>query len=258
MGPDVTVITLTRKRPALVKRAIRSVQAQSAFVSIAHHVIIDECPDTRRMLEMLSLPENVLIAYVGRQDDDVTGPGRAAKLRNQAVTSASSAWIAFLDDDNEYHASHLAELLARAMETGSNAVYSYRELRNQDGTPYLDTKDPWCEDEAEAHESYRRLVSAGILTPGSCIMKDSIQTDRVRSVDTSEWLIRSELLKKIPFRERYTSKEEAMRVTEDDTLLKDLVVEGIRIETTGLATLLYYIGGYSTTFGSRSEWQPCA
>ena len=185
----IAVITVTRRRPRLLQRVIASVQAQTVLARITHVVIIDDCAPTLAMLERVTLPDNVEYEMVERKAGEVTGPARAAQLRNFAQRRLQGGWTAFLDDDNEYHSVHLAELLRVACESGADAVHSYRELRNNDGTPYLEPRDPWCEDETHGRASYRQLVNAGIMTPGSCIMKAVARPDAPRSVDTSEWLV---------------------------------------------------------------------
>jgi glycosyltransferase involved in cell wall biosynthesis len=253
---QITVITPTRGRPQLLRRAIASVQAQTVNARVFHSIVIDSCEETLAFLAAEELPDNVRFELIPRSHAETTGPARAARLRNHAIRRARSDWVAFLDDDNEYRPSHLAELLAFARSRSCHAVHSYRELRNADGTPYLDERDPWVDDDQEARASYVRLVAAGILSPGSCVMKDAADRNGPRSVDTSEWLIAAHVLRAVRFRERYSLQDERLRRTEDDLFVRDLLAAGVRIGTNGLATVVYYIGGYSTSFGANAEWRP--
>lgn len=251
-----TVVTPSRGRPRLLKRAIESVQAQTVAAEVVHLVAIDDCHETRAFLEVEPMPDSVAVLSLRRGEGESTGPARAARVRNEALRHVRTEWVAFLDEDNEFHPAHLAELLALARERSSSAVHSYRELRNADGTPYVAERDPWCEDEDAARRSWLRMVEEGILTPGSCIMKDAALPDGPRSVDTSEWLLATSLARAVRFRETYSAAELSRRETEDDFFARDLLRAGVRIESTRLPTLVYYLGGYSTVFGPAAEWRP--
>lgn len=253
---SITVITLSRNRPHLLKRAIASVQAQTTSATLVHFIAIDDCRVTAEFLANRCGPSNLCCQYFSRSPVDSTGPERASYLRNASIALASTEWIAFLDDDNEYHPAHLAELLSVANSANARAAYSHRELRHIDGTPYLETSDPWSELPTEAHATYQKLVSLGIRVPDSHIMKDSIFNPEIRSVDTSEWLLDTNLAKSVPFRESFSPSERASRRTEDDTFLADLLIKNVRIAESRLPTLIYHLGGYSTTFGNEAEWKP--
>ena len=48
--PLITVITITKNRPNLLERAIKTVKEQT-YNNIKHLIIIDDCPVTLKMLE---------------------------------------------------------------------------------------------------------------------------------------------------------------------------------------------------------------
>lgn len=48
----------------------------------------------------------------------------SAVTRNRALLSAFTRWVAFLDDDDEWERNHLEVLLATAIESGADVVYS--------------------------------------------------------------------------------------------------------------------------------------
>jgi glycosyltransferase involved in cell wall biosynthesis len=238
-------------------RAISSVQSQAVDAEIVHSIVVDDCRETLDFLRRSrALPENVQFQDVPRRAGVTTGPARAARLRNLAIDETRNEWVAFLDDDNEFLPHHLSTLLDLTAVRGYDAAHSYRQLRHPNGAPYLEKKDPWCQDEVLARQSYERLVAEGILSPGSCVMKDKAILNGPRSVDTSEWLVSRSVLETVRFGEHYSEEDFFARRTEDDLFAQEMIASGIRIATTRLATLIYYIGGYSTIFGVDAEWHP--
>jgi hypothetical protein len=49
----------------------------------------------------------------------------AARTRADALAGVDTTWTAFLDDDDEFLSTHLAELATHAEETGADFVYSW-------------------------------------------------------------------------------------------------------------------------------------
>ena len=67
----------------------------------------------------------------------------AAHTRNRTWRGARTDWIAFLDDDDEFHNNHLAACLWHAEETGADIVYPWFTVQGgsdpfpgQFGTPW--------------------------------------------------------------------------------------------------------------------------
>lgn len=257
--PDsITVITLTRARPALLKRAIDAVRGQDYVGGIAHLAVIDDCPLTRDWLASAgNLPENFRWLYLPRQNGEQSGPARVAKLRNYAVRETSTRWVSFLDDDNEFEPHHLSSLVACAAAGRVAAVHSYRKLLWADGTPYLEQRMPWRRDAEEGRRLYRELAARGVFQPGSNVVRDRADplghTNPVRMIDTGEWLLERQLLCSHSFPTEYGLSDWANVTTEDDKLVEALVKSRVPIGRSGLATLKYYLGGYSNAFDS-GQW----
>lgn len=74
-----------------------------------------------------SRPADQIIVSV---DNECIG---SAANRNRALESATSDWVAFLDDDDELFPTHLEHLLAHAEETGADLVYPWFEGINAEG-----------------------------------------------------------------------------------------------------------------------------
>jgi glycosyltransferase involved in cell wall biosynthesis len=253
----ITVITLTRHRPAKLRRAIESVAAQACEVPFEHLVLIDECHETLRQLESTHRESSRLRwEWVPRTDQACSIPTRLAQLRNGGVCSARSEWIAFLDDDNAFEPDHLGSLFRRAQEGAWRAVHSHRSIFNEDGTPFVEAWSPWHEDREGGRLAYADFCQKGVMTPGSNIVRDRIDLatdpEPIRMVDMSAWLIARELLLEMPFRETYTDADRLHRVVEDDKLILDLLERGEPIGCTHSASLRYYLGGYTNDFTHRA------
>lgn len=262
MDYSITVITLTRRRPNLLKRAIASVQQQDYQGTIVHMIMIDGCVETRELLQSSNLPEEVTWHWMPRKPEDASGPKRIAELRNRAVQLVKTEWISFLDDDNEFEPQHISSLIVCAKYNGCEAAHSQRKLFWLDGTPYLEPRLPWCRDEKKNAQLYLDLCKEGILEPGSNIVRDraiprSHPEVGTSVVDTGDWLLKRTVLLKYPFSTEYTYDDWLNLTTEDDKLLKCLIENGIPIACTELPTLRYYLGGYSNTFNhEENSWLP--
>jgi hypothetical protein len=251
--PGIAVVTVTRGRPGLLARVSACVRAQSVTVPVEHLVIVDECPKTAAALGRGAV-SGLTWMHARRTAGEHNGPGRIARLRNLSATMTGAAWLAFLDDDNLWREDHLASLLARAGETGCRAVHSHRELRRHDGQPYLAPHFPWAAGPGEAREKYERAVAAGVMRPGSAVIRsttDPAVPGDLRFVDMGEWLIARSLLREVPLVEEFTIEQEKT-IGEDDFWLADLLGRGEPIACTGQPTLRYFLGGRSTT--ETEDW----
>ena len=166
---NIIVITVTRHRCNLLKRAIESVKEQS-YPYVRHFIIIDDCQDTQRMLETEYNGDwTIFWKYFPRDNNDKSGPSRLAFLRNSAIQESQSEYFSFLDDDNEFLPDHLEKLLYFAISKRCDAVHSYRQILYCNGEPYLEMKSPWGHTEAQRIEKYKELVDYGVAVPGSNI-----------------------------------------------------------------------------------------
>lgn len=258
MAGSVTVVTLTRGRINLLKRAIYSVNCQDYSGLIKHLVIIDDCPTTRNFLETsFDLPDNLIWNFIDRVKEEKSGPTRVARLRNYAVEAATTKWISFLDDDNEFESDHISSLISCAKRTGYDAVHSHMKIFWRNGEPYLEPRLPWCRDIKEGKRQYAELSTMGIFQSGSNIVKDRADPlahpHPVRTVDMGEWLLKRALLLKYPFCTEYNIEDWKNVITEDDKLMQTLIENRVPITCTEQPTLRYYLGGYSNNFESPNK-----
>jgi glycosyltransferase involved in cell wall biosynthesis len=253
----ITVVTITRGRPELLARAMRSVCEQDYSRPIVHVVVVDDAPevyaDVERSLPWDSdAPRKQVWVFAPRAEGESSGPARLGRLRNRTVRAATTRLVAFLDDDNEFEPHHLSSLMDCMTQTGAAAVHSHRRLYLRNGAPYVEHRMPWKRDRREGRAVYDELREMHIFIHGSNVIRDRArhtwQNDAVRMVDTSEWLFRRDVLLRIPFCEEY-SYEDWMEVRpEDNKLVRALVAAGVTIACTHMPSLRCYLGGYSNTF----------
>jgi len=245
----VTVVTITRRRPQLLARCMQSIAAQTYQGVLKHLIIVDDCADTIAFLARAQNANHRIHSVLSeRRVGESSGPPRLARLRNQAVTLVDTRWIAFLDDDNEYEPSHIDSLVTCAAASRCPAVHSYRQLLYFEGGAYLEPRWPWCRDLKAAEDCYRGLVQHGVLEEGSNVVRDRIDLtpgSRIVMVDTNEWLIRADVLRKIKISDDFSYQDWLDNIAEDEKLIDALLAAHVPIACSGRATVKYYLGGYS-------------
>lgn len=267
---EITVITLSRARLPLLRRSIASVFSQDYPGRINHLIVIDDCPATAEYVgRVKSCSRRRVIGHyesrVAGEIPDTCGNialiyPHIARLLNNGIRMATSRWIAFLDDDNEYEANHLSSLLSCATRNQCSAVHSFRKIYRAEGAPYLDPLFPWTRDPREAARIYEVLCSKGVWVRHSNVLRDRAgpvglgpfrnstilsAQDPVFLVDTSVWLLERSLLERFPVPEFFSANDIQDNTAPDDKLLKLLLENGVAIVATGLPTLRYYLGGIS-------------
>lgn len=247
---DVTVITVTRERPKMLKRAIASIFHQQCCFKINHLILIDDCQDTKKMLEKHNFSNSHLLwKYMPRKASEYSGPGRSAVLRNHGVQISKSRWISFLDDDNEYEKNHIQTLIDCILESGAFVAHSYLKVFYRDGRPYIQDEHPWEINGLSKKDSFKWLVEKGVRIPGSNIFQDRGDPkgtkNPVRTIDTNAFFFERNILIQFPFTEEYSRDDLERMEGEDDKLLRDLIENDIQLACTKKATVFYYLGGYS-------------
>ena len=269
MNGSITVITLTQGRPCQLSRAIASVREQDYAGELEHLIIIDNDRLTAaRLSEIASTPRRAVRWQLVERPSDELGAHassrasiypRLGRLLNIGVRAARFAKIAFLDDDNIYEPDHLSSLASCAAASRSSAVHSARAIYNQNGTPYLDHVFPWAPSRSEGERIYAVMVRRGVWQAGTNILVDRVDPhqssfanstvlsddDPMFMVDQNLWLIDRAILLSTPYPETFSADEIAHNTCPDDKLLEQLYAAGIRISSSGRATVRYYLGGIS-------------
>ena len=104
--PVVSVIIPTTRRHDLVQRAIRSVIGQT--IANFEIIVVVDGPNPETEAALAAISDERLRVLVNQRS---CGPGSA---RNRGAASASGAWLAFLDDDDEFLPDMLERMLAVA------------------------------------------------------------------------------------------------------------------------------------------------
>jgi hypothetical protein len=132
-APRVSIVTATRNRPGLLGRALKSIKAQSfeefesitvddgseAAVFDAYEALWSELDDRFRLVRP------VAPGALG------TGPSRA---RNRGIRQTQGAFVAFLDDDDEWIAPDHLAVGIESLETAAADYYFTNMFGEQEGT----------------------------------------------------------------------------------------------------------------------------
>jgi glycosyltransferase involved in cell wall biosynthesis len=184
--PSVSVILPTLKRPAMLKRAIASVLAQS-FRDFEIIVVIDGPDDLTvpAAVEMLDRRIRVvaLAANVG-----------LAEARNVGIRAARGRWVALLDDDDEWLPDKLRLQVAKAIELGGD--YVFVPCRFIERTRGLERVMPPRLPAGARNFSEYIYCEQGYLQPSMFFMSRALCmevpfTAGLRHVEDSDWLLRA-------------------------------------------------------------------
>ena len=267
---SITVVTVTCGRRELLSRAARSVYVQDYPGCVEHLIIADDClqkiegiekefpPSDRRSIHVKGVmrPENELGEQALHRQSAYP---RLARLLNKGVLLASSKWLAFLDDDNEFDADHLSRLYTFAADRHCQAVHSARAILNADGSPYLAPFFPGASTPEEGARIYRIMCDRGVWVEGTNILKDRADrhqtsftnstvisnVDPVFLVDQNLWLISRELLMRYPIPENFSDIEITSNTCPDDKMLQNLILNNVEIKSNNHPSVRYYLGGIS-------------
>lgn len=255
---DITVLIITRNRSKLLQRAIVSVRNQCFCGNIKILIGIDDCQSTLAFLkENYLIDQTISWFYSERLKDDLSGPSRLGYLRNLSVEYANTEWVSFLDDDNELEIFHYSELMRCASLNNSEAVHCYRQLFYADGIPYcfVEEEYPWGRNSKQAKEMFNNLSKQGIIEKGCHVIRDQVDASRegINIVDTNVWLIKRNVLLKNKIPSGYTKDDWLNIVCEDDKMLEQLILGGVRIHCNHVPSVRYYLGGYSNVHYLRNK-----
>lgn len=107
---SISVLIITRDRPDELRRALASVLAQTLLPREV--VVVDDGSTPPVTLDGLALAQSQGLPLRLIRNAVSAGPARA---RNLGIAAAAGAWIAFLDDDDEFKPGKIA-VVSRALE----------------------------------------------------------------------------------------------------------------------------------------------
>lgn len=200
--PEISVVIPTRNRPTLVTRAVHSALHQT-FADIEVLVVVDG-PDDATLAALSAIGDPRLRVVTSPRQEG------APNARNRGAREARGAWVALLDDDDEWHPDKLS--VQRALALGSQAALPIVISRLIMRTPRADLVLP------------RRLPSPGEpLCEYFTVRRGLVHGDGF--IQTSTIMAPTALLREVPFSPGLPRCQEldwALRALEYDGV--DLVV----------------------------------
>jgi glycosyltransferase involved in cell wall biosynthesis len=174
--PDVSVVIPTWNRPALVRRAVRSVLAQT-FDALEVVVVVDG-PGDQTPKALAEIGDSRIRVVV------LPAKGGAPNARNSGVNEARGHWTALLDDDDEWLPNKLEVQLALAKGAQAERPIVASRLLNR--TPRAESIMP------------RRLPEAGEpLSEYLTVRRGLFYGDGF--IQTSTIMAPTELFRQVPF-----------------------------------------------------------
>lgn len=164
-APLVTVVLPSRDRPVEVRRAARTVIAQT-FTDWELVIVDDGSDPAADVIGLEAMDPRILVLR------NETSQG-VSEARNRGILEARGRWLAFLDDDDVWHPRKLEAQLAAAEEMDATFVYTsaavvQADFRRAHVEPALDDGDV-----------HRRMAFRNLVRAPSCVLVDA---DTVRSV----------------------------------------------------------------------------
>jgi glycosyltransferase involved in cell wall biosynthesis len=224
---SISVVIPTRGRPALLRRALASVAAQTAPPWETIVVVDGPDPESLALLESLGMPNlrwQVNAESVG-----------ASEARNQGVRAAGGEWIALLDDDDEWLPTKLERQLATLGASAAAIPIGTSQLITR--TPSGDYVGPPEPPRAGEHLSEYLFTRSGAFAGGG-------------RIQTSTLLVRRQLLLDLPF-------DAALPRYQDTDWVLRAVAAGGEVVMTMEPLSIWYLEEARGTIGAsfRTDWR---
>jgi glycosyltransferase involved in cell wall biosynthesis len=120
-NPLVSIIVRTKDRPQLLKKAIKSIAAQT--YRPIEVVLVNDGGCGLDIEEIKGLLCDIALNYVSLEKN--TGRAHAG---NVGIENANGEYIGFLDDDDEYYPEHLETLVFFPERSAYKVVYTAVEM----------------------------------------------------------------------------------------------------------------------------------
>lgn len=222
----VAVIIPTRNRPGLLLRALDSVSEQTLQAHEIFVILDGPCPETRAMLSSTCIPNLRILELQTRLGVCVA--------RNYGIDHATSRWIAFLDDDDEW----LPQKLERQVRVAQNSAWRYPIVfsRLVVRTPKGDSISP------------RRGPSEGETIPEYLFCRKTLFPWEVL-LQTSNLLTSRLLLERVQF------SPGLIKWNDTDWLMHAAQLEGTGLDFVDEPLSVWYVDEMRSTISSRLNWQ---
>ena len=220
---DVSVIIPTLRRPALLRRALDSVFAQTH--APREVIVVVDGPDPDTMAALASIPHSHL--KVIQNEASLT----AARARNTGAAAAAGSWIAFLDDDDEWHPRKLELQLEAGLAAGAEFVTCRSWVVTPEATYCWPTV---AYDPKEPMDAY--LFDRRSMISGSSFLQ------------TSSFLIRRDAFAGAPFRSSGPHDDW-------DFVLRQVNGRGTRLVTVPEPLVNHYINYDGRSLSGATSWR---
>lgn len=257
IAPLVSYVVVTHDRPPeLVRGRIINSILQQTHPRKELILVGENCPHLEEIAHELDRPtelERFISINVERpKEEEMCVWALVARGRNVGIKSANGTYICCQDDDNELVPEFTKAMLQAIRQSNAVAAWCWRRVLEPDGQPFPGNYFPWMEgDELRRRILYKIWTDAGVIQPGSSIVKDTLWAvrggERFSTVDPNEWLVHREVYRLVPYRERYTHNEIAYHVTFDDIWDEEFSRSGLPVACWEEPGLIYYLGGTSNS-----------
>jgi glycosyltransferase involved in cell wall biosynthesis len=177
-----------------------------------------------------------------------------ARARNRGISLSQGEYISCQDDDNELEPDFTSSLLDCIIRNNAEAAWCYCRAVMPDGSPFRGDFFPWVgknPDPLRRRILYRIWKNAGIINPGSDIVKDQLtafyNTEIFSTVDANEWLVKADVFRQFPFREKYSCADIEHEMYLDQLWNIDIRRAAVKAVCNEKPSLIYHLGGLSNT-----------
>jgi glycosyltransferase involved in cell wall biosynthesis len=155
--PLFSVVMPTWNRGSSIRKAVSSVLAQT-FTDF-ELLVVDDCSEVPAALVLTDLVKDDRVRCIRLERNNGVGPAR-----NVGIDHARGEYVAFLDDDDEYFPTKLAEIAAVVRHHDTDVVYHKMQIHLvREGYSY--TNAPF-----EKHFSYSDLLLKNLLGSPSMVV----------------------------------------------------------------------------------------
>lgn len=215
----VTVVIPTRNRAQQLEHAVQSAVRQTH--SELEVVVVDggSTDDTPHVIEQLDETTSTQITYLRNES-----PCGLPAARNQGVRCGDSDYVAFLDDDDEWHPEKINRQITtfRRAPEPVGAVHTGFRSETSNGK-HIHTKQPTHEGDI-----YESLLVRNVIGPPSTVMVRRQAFEEVNGFDEQlhhqeDWDFYIRLARKYKF--SYVSDPLVTRLVHDGTMSADVVTQ---------------------------------
>jgi glycosyltransferase involved in cell wall biosynthesis len=221
---SVSVVIPSHERPALLRRAVASVLAQT-LSDLDVIVVLDGAdPESEACLALVRDPRLQVIS--------VADPVGGSEARNIGVRAARAEWVALLDDDDEW----MPDKLAKQMAVARSSVHPYPIVATA-----LIARSPL------ADFRWPRKTPTYPLSEYLFVRNSLFQGEGV--LQTSTWLTKKELMLKVPF-------TRGLRRHQDwDWILRAAKTGGTGLEFINEPLAIWHIDDPNSPVRTQYHWQ---